>query len=390
MPSRTRILFFHAEFWQGFLRLGIRHQASATALATVITFSPIALLTWALVTYGQGLAKDSSCKDPSTEKDRSRADGFIGNSDFYGLGIRLGIYLQWLASLIANPLLKSERASLAGSFLTFSLALPTAILILTFRRECTFTAEIMVVLNIFWGGTLLVMVPFVRFLADSKTTGLGLALIPLVLPMIPVSVWFWLRLGFYGEMDFLQTPGKTSRGATTFFLLAPVPADHLRGASVFMAVLCLILSVIPILSSICICLVVFLDCVGERPQEWRAEQEKGIGDRIRDLFARLIGRGTPPRPEPRYKKWYDCIPYWRGDELTLCRLIGVTGILIAGWSISAVELTLAWNSVEEVYSVSSTGQIIALVVGLGVLVKVLWVLRHGEGRDQTSGNGQRC
>lgn len=51
------------------------------------------------------------------------------------------------------------------------------------------------------------------------------------------------------------------------------------------------------------------------------------------------------------------------------------GILVASWSILAVELTLHWNSVKGVYNVKSTGQIIALVVGLGMLVKVLWLLR---------------
>lgn len=64
----------------------------------------------------------------------------------------------------------------------------------------------------------------------------------------------------------------------------------------------------------------------------------------------------------------------------------ITGISLASWSIPAVELTLVWNSVKGVYNVKSTGQIIALVIGLGVLVKVLWLLRHGNGRwrDATS------
>ena len=62
----------------------------------------------------------------------------------------------------------------------------------------------------------------------------------------------------------------------------------------------------------------------------------------------------------------------------------VAGILIAAWSILTVELTLAWNSVKGVYNVQSTGQIIALVVGLGILVKVLWLMRHGKVGAQPS------
>lgn len=34
--------------------------------------------------------------------------GFMGNSDYYGIGIRSGLYLQWAASLLANNLLLSS------------------------------------------------------------------------------------------------------------------------------------------------------------------------------------------------------------------------------------------------------------------------------------------
>jgi hypothetical protein len=59
----------------------------------------------------------------------------------------------------------------------------------------------------------------------------------------------------------------------------------------------------------------------------------------------------------------------------------LAGVLLTTWSISSVELTLAWNSVTDVYDIRSTGQIIPLVVGLGTLIKVLWLLRHGRVSD---------
>lgn len=271
-PKQT--LSYHGKFWQGFRTLRVSHQATAAAVATILTFSPIALLTWALVTYAQEAAKgDDVCQE------RRLPQGFVGNSDFYGLGIRLGIYLQWVASLIANPLLKSERSNMAGAYLTFSLALAIAILLLTFQRDCAFTAEVIIVLNIFWGGTFLVMVPFVRLLADTKTTDLGLALIPLMVSMLPVSAWFWLRLALRGEVDFVATPPE----GTSFFLLAPVRPSHLKDISFFIAVLTLILCVIPVFSSLCLCLVLFLDWIGHRSPQWRvAEEEKGIRERISD------------------------------------------------------------------------------------------------------------
>lgn len=294
------ILPYHGEFWQGFVKLSISHQASAAAVATILTFTPVTLLTWALITYAQGTAKDpNACIDPVSGKDRNLPKGFIGNSDFYGLGIRLGIYLQWLASLIANTLLKSERASMAGAYLTFSLALAIAVLLLAFQHECAFTAEIIIVLNIFWGGTALVMVPFVRLLADIKTTGLGLALIPLILSMLPVTAWFWLRLALQGQVDF----AKTSHG-TSFFLLARVKENHLRAVSCFMAALCLVLCIIPVFSSLCLCLVMFLDWIDRQPPEWRVkEEEKGRKEKFFDLFYKMRGRWRKVKSEKPPNKW---------------------------------------------------------------------------------------
>ncbi|KAF7507039.1 hypothetical protein GJ744_010967 [Endocarpon pusillum] len=350
-PKQT--LLFHDDFWQGFVKLSCRHQAAAVVAATALTFTPVGLLTWALATHAQGTVPDSDiCNN------RYLMRGFTGNSDVYGLGIRLGIYLQWLASLIANPLLERERATMAGSYLTFSLALAIAVLLLAFQHDCAFTSEIIIVLTIFWGGTLLVMVPFVQLLADIATTGLGLALIPLILSMLPVSAWFWLRLALYGELDFAATPGGTS-----FFLLARITSQHLQAVSWFMALLCLILCVIPVFSSICLCLVLFLDWVGQRPAEWRVDQEeKASKDKILDRLQRLMKRRAEVMKENPPQKWP----------------MVMSGTLIASWSIIAVELTLVWNSVKGVYNVRSTGQIIALVVGLGILVKVLWLLRHGR------------
>jgi hypothetical protein len=292
-PKQT--LSLHGKLWEGFRRLNISHQATAAAVATFLTFSPIALLTWALVTYAQGTGKsDNICEG------RHLGQGFIGNSDFYGLGIRLGIYLQWLASLIANPLLKSERSNMAGAYLTFSLALAVAMLLLAFQHSCVFTAEVIIVLNIFWGGTLLVMVPFVHLLADIRTTGLGLALIPLILFMLPVSAWFWLRLALRGEEDFVATPPD----GTSFFLVAPVGPSQLKAVSFFIAVLTLMLCVIPVFSGLCLCLVLFLKWVGEKRSQWRvAEEEKGTREKIRDRLERLRRRWTRAQPKKSSSHW---------------------------------------------------------------------------------------
>lgn len=53
--------------------------------------------------------------------------GFEGNSDFYGLGIRLGVYLQWIASWLTNTLSPNEAGPSHDANSIFVLAIAVAI-----------------------------------------------------------------------------------------------------------------------------------------------------------------------------------------------------------------------------------------------------------------------
>jgi hypothetical protein len=48
--------------------------------------------------------------------------GFSGNSDVYGLGVRLGTYLQWLSSIIALNLSREEANFMYGMNVCYQLA----------------------------------------------------------------------------------------------------------------------------------------------------------------------------------------------------------------------------------------------------------------------------
>ncbi|MCJ1265016.1 hypothetical protein MMC22_004891 [Lobaria immixta] len=70
------------------------------------------------------------------------SQGFEGNEDLYGLGIRVGIYLQWITSLVANNLLPESRKELQRVWLVFSLAVCIATMISSFAVTCVFGIEI--------------------------------------------------------------------------------------------------------------------------------------------------------------------------------------------------------------------------------------------------------
>lgn len=78
--------------------------------------------------------------------------GFLGNADLYGLGIRCGIYMQWVSSLLANNFLSNTRQGIQQVYLVFSLAICLAVLISSSTKSCVFGIEIEVLYWMYWGG----------------------------------------------------------------------------------------------------------------------------------------------------------------------------------------------------------------------------------------------
>ena len=228
----------------------------------------LAAMTWALVNF-----QNSNFDSPQCDA-RLEDLGFAGNADFYGLGIRLGMYLQWLAQLLANVFLRGEWANLFGANMVFAFALTVAVLILTLRRECTFTAEIIVIIFMFWGHFLSCLVASPGYTLSfhwsvytrdlpilhkifpwpprpapdcrravvnemrnwsraSRHFGSILAITAPAIFMELFSLWFWIRLGTVGENDFAPRPGGTQ-----YFLIFPMPAEN-KGATRFFIVMCI-------------------------------------------------------------------------------------------------------------------------------------------------------
>src|ERR1700760_2582362 len=175
---------------------------------------------WALIRYGQEPPDVSLCID------RNLPYGFIGNSDFYGLGIRLGVYIQWGTQIIANVLMPGERRSAAAAGLTFLIALLLAMLLAIFQHQCTYTIEIFIIQLIFWAGALITVLPFVitfQVFGRDQYKGLSYAFQLLYTIMLVTTLWFWIRLAAVGEKDFVPTPGGTA-----FFLFAKVTGSAIH------------------------------------------------------------------------------------------------------------------------------------------------------------------
>jgi hypothetical protein len=161
--------------------------------------------------------------------------GFLGNSDVYGLGVRLGVYLQWIASLIANAYLPMERRGLVAATVAYSIAMFIALLVLVFQGGDLYLVEVIVLLYLLIGGTTSVVGTFLDFTdedAISLKTGIDIANYILSPSLMFLSHWFWVNMA-KGKLDSFCT----SPCGTSLFLMTRVSEHHLRRVGQFYAFL---------------------------------------------------------------------------------------------------------------------------------------------------------
>ena len=126
--------------------------------------------------------------------------GFSGNPDFYGLGIRLGVYLQWTTSILAvylHPEAVSENLDTNTIFVS---ALFVALLSATARDQVR-AAEVLILLQLCWGFLLGVLTIWGQRLREdygkTKREPIRYPLmgslfrLGLTSAICAYSVWFW-------------------------------------------------------------------------------------------------------------------------------------------------------------------------------------------------------
>ena len=84
-------------------------------------------------------------------------NGFQGNDDLYGLGIRIGIYLQWISSLLTNVLLPTGTSDYLDTNSIFLFAVFIATAYATHRDGGLRPAEAFIMLQLCYGFLLSVL-----------------------------------------------------------------------------------------------------------------------------------------------------------------------------------------------------------------------------------------
>ncbi|KAL3440386.1 hypothetical protein BJX65DRAFT_290602 [Aspergillus insuetus] len=154
--------------------------------------------------------------------------GFSGNSDLYGLGIRIGVYLQWLSAVVATSLRLTDSFLLFTTYSGFSFAIMVALLVLTAQRTAH-VLEIIIMLHMFFGGLYATIPRQIRGFRPRSQVSDSLIMLAAVM-MMAFSSWFWIA-GRNSDA-FVATPC-----GNTVFLLARISPAHFGRVSRFFAVL---------------------------------------------------------------------------------------------------------------------------------------------------------
>jgi hypothetical protein len=277
---------------------------------------------------------------------------FDGNADMYGLGIRLGFYLQWYGAIIASWVARSEIQGLRITLAFFIAATFLALIIQTIQKNLQ-TVEIYIILLLTFGSYLSLIPLFAwrlvtkcdpymdpsRFpVVDPGATSSDLHVL-LLLSVVGFQLWYW----------FTQVPGLGSADCQEWgFLFTKIALD-----SVVLQVINIVLNFIlgTIILSLAVIRVVKV--------LYRVD-DSNEGQRWRDKFTD--------------RELWDRVSLLHNLD-SLFKLVTASIVITAG------ELTIRWNNISGVDDVSSAGQLIPFVIGLGSLIRIFYV-RWKRGPDE--------
>ncbi|KAJ4218525.1 hypothetical protein NW759_008419 [Fusarium solani] len=281
---------------------------------------------------------------------RDEQCGFEGDSDLYGLGIRLGIYMQWLTSFAPTTDLQ-KFAVFRETYSIFVFAIFIAILVLTAEKRPTHTAEMLILAYIIFGGVFIAVpagLPKKNSTFPERKGFMACLRHGIVLNLFGCAVagyffWFWHR-GMRGD-NFLATPCGSHA-----FLFAKVSLSNRHitrtlscasAAFVFLAMHRLLL---------------VFRVYKKRPwTDGPARNQLNTTEEGRRMV-------QDEREEDRKPRWKDSRFY--SDLVQWCYRIFSLVYFVLG-----IELTLYWNGVTDVYSVGTAGQLIPLIIGVCGLAK---------------------
>ncbi|EGR44300.1 uncharacterized protein TRIREDRAFT_112372 [Trichoderma reesei QM6a] len=267
--------------------------------------------------------------------------GREGRPDLYGLGIRLGFYLQWFGEILVEFFDQADVSDirLLGFLLSGAIVLALLVQVADQRAQ---GADIYIMLQLA-AGSYIFLVPMYIWkaltccdrrwdpLGQTREAKMAVFNVSTMLLLVIISA---LHLWFFGT--YMPTKGRQC-GYYGFFF-AKVKLDNTA-------------------------YVVINIIVGRRPEQRPEEVEQARNAR---------------RERARQQ---------RAEVLRTMR--GISNLLVYGLHITAIELTVRWNQFDNIDGVDTSAQTVPLLVSAGILTRFLLLHYEGKNDDGSTAGGRR-
>lgn len=173
------------------------------------------LASFSLFATAKGLPLSETMSSIMFPRDQFHCDSFSGNSNMYGLGIRLGIYFQWIASIATNRYIREQTSYLADLNATVLLAL-FLVTIQGVARHRLRPVEVVILLKICFGFILAAL----KYSSQPVSHWKSAARRVLATVIICFSIWFWAR-----GLEYLLPDGRCD-GFALYFARLPIRGSY--------------------------------------------------------------------------------------------------------------------------------------------------------------------
>ncbi|KAL7930723.1 hypothetical protein V8C35DRAFT_329952 [Trichoderma chlorosporum] len=300
--------------------------------------------------------------------------GREGRPDLYGLGIRLGVYIQWFGEILVELFDEADVSDVRLLGLLLSGAIVLALLV-EIADQGAQAADIYIMLQLA-GGSYIFLVPVYIWRALTcchrkwdplkwkREIPMPVYSVSTMMLMVIISA---LQLWFFST--YIPTNGHRCEYYGFFF-------TKIRLDNVAFIVINIVLHIIVILVCAGIVLSYTGFCKGQFPARRHRRRKKHHQRQPEQDPQDRIARRERARQEQRY---------------LLRTMRSISNLIVTGLHITAIELTIRWNQFDNVDGVNTSGQTIPLLVSLGILIRL--VVSHYatqvDGTSTTAGSRSR-
>ena len=281
--------------------------------------------------------------------------GFDGDQDMYGLGIRIGYYVQWVATVLGAYYTPKIVSSAFEANAIFNIGMLAGLVYSTLRRNDMFVVEPVMVLGFSIGGAIVGLLD-PKNVHDSKSLkslrarlvhlcGTGALSLPLLI--------YWTWYSFFG----MSTLHYNHCARYTFFI---VKIDIWSPWFRYFMKIATIMSLVGLFSLAIGVIIAYRKKSEELPHSRRSSTVFGDRPRLSRSATALALRARPTKTQ---------------------FLIVIVVCAICALS---VELGIIWNQITGVNALGATGQLIPMAIGIITSVKVVAgiVREHFKSRAQ--------